>query len=140
MAMRDLQRTEKNGPQSCNISKQEVKQSAFGILKTSLCDNNLTHRPPTSNISSEEGAGGRESCYYLYYHCQFLLLLLLLLLCCFYYYYTIIIHVVITFVIGSGLGEKKKINATTSEILQYSACGEANEYTNVKICNLCFFS
>ena len=28
----------------------------------------------------------------------------------------------------------------TSEILQYSACGEANEYTNVKICNLCFFS
>ena len=29
---------------------------------------------------------------------------------------------------------------TTSEILQYSASGEANEYTNVKICNLCFFS
>ena len=28
----------------------------------------------------------------------------------------------------------------TSEILQYSVCGEANEYTNVKICNLCFFS
>jgi len=28
----------------------------------------------------------------------------------------------------------------TSEILQYSACGEANEYTHVKICNLCFFS
>ena len=26
----------------------------------------------------------------------------------------------------------------TSEILQYSACGEANEYTHVKICNLCF--
>ena len=28
----------------------------------------------------------------------------------------------------------------TSEIFQYSACGEANEYTHVKICNLCFFS
>ena len=29
---------------------------------------------------------------------------------------------------------------TTSEILQYSVCGESNDYTNVKICNLCFFS
>jgi len=35
---------------------------------------------------------------------------------------------------------KRPKTKETSEILQYSTCGESNEYTNVKICNLCFFS